>query len=312
MLLLASLFCFSVQGLEGLKYNRSPSKAEARKQVYVMTIQYGRFRWDVTRHITQNAGNVALCLAALSLLISVTSCRKEAAASRDTSPARPTADVISEADALYASRGDLIKVRQGLIALRHSQATEAGNYDLAWRLAKFDYYLASHTSDDTERDKAFREGIEAGKLAVKLQDGKPDGHFWLGANYGGSAKVSMLTGLSEIDEIKHEMEAVLKLDEGYQAGSAFMVLGQVYLEAPRLLGGDTQKAIDYFQKGIRFGPNNALLRWHLAQAYADANRKEDARREIDTLLTMKVDPGYEPEHKEAVEISQKFAEKLKD
>jgi tetratricopeptide (TPR) repeat protein len=262
-------------------------------------------------NIKQNAGNLGLCLAAVSLLFLVTSCRKEVAASNDNSPARPTADVIAEADALYTGRGDLTKVRQGLIALRHSQATEAGNYELAWRLAKFNYYLGSHTPDDTERDKAFREGIEAGKLAVKLQDGKPDGHFWLGANYGGTAKVSMLTGLSEIEDIKHEMETVLKLDEGYQAGSAYMVLGQVYQEAPRLLGGDTQKAIDYFQKGLRFGPNNALLRWHLAQAFADANRKEDARKEIEALLTMKVDPGYEPEHKEAVENARQLAEKLK-
>ena len=276
-----------------------------------MTIQYGWVTRSLATSIRQNAGNVGLCLAALSLLFSATSCRKEAAATSDDSPTRPAADVIAEADRLYTGRGDLTKVRQGLIALRHSQATEAGNYDLAWRLAKFNYYLGSHSPDDTERDKAFRDGIEAGKLAVKLQDGKTDGHFWLGANYGGSAKVSVLAGLSEIDEIKREMEAVLRLDEGYQAGSAYMVLGQVYLEAPRLLGGDTQKAIDYFQKGLRFGPNNALLRWHLAQAYADANRKEDARKEIDTLLTMKVDPGYEPEHKEAVEKSQQLAEKLK-
>jgi len=262
-------------------------------------------------NIRQKAGNVGLCVAALSLLFSVTSCRKQAAAGSDNSPARPAADVIAEADRLYAGRGDLTKVRQGLIALRHSQATEAGNYDLAWRLAKFNYYLGSHSPDDTERDKAFRDGIEAGKLAVKLEDGKADGHFWLGANYGGKAQVSTLAGLSEIDDIKREMETVLKLDEGYQAGSAYMVLGQVYQEAPRLLGGDTQKAIEYFQKGIRLGPNNPLLRWHLAQAYADANRKEDARKEIDTLLTMKVDPGYEPEHKEAVEKAQQLAEKLK-
>jgi tetratricopeptide (TPR) repeat protein len=262
-------------------------------------------------NIRQNAGNVGLCLAALTLLLSATSCRKELAARSDDSPGRPTADVISEADTLYVGRLDLTKVRQGLIALRHSQATEAGNYDLAWRLAKFNYYLGSHTTDDTERDKAFRDGIEAGKVAVKLQDGKPDGHFWLGANYGGSAKASTFPLPSQIEDIKREMEAVLKLDEGYQAGSAYMVLGQVYLESPRLLGHDAQKAIEYFQKGLKFGPNNALLRWHLAQAYADANRMEDARKEIETLQAMKVDPGYEPEHKEALEKVQRLAEKLK-
>ena len=270
-----------------------------------------RFLREIAVRIRQNAGNVGLCLAVASLLFSATSCRKEGTAIVDESPSRPAADVIAEVDKLYVGRGELTKVRQGLIALRHSQATEAGNYDLAWRLAKFNYYLGSHTPDDTERDKAFRDGIEAGKLAVKLQDGKADGHFWLGANYGGSAKASTFPAPSQIDDIKHEMETVIKLDEGFQAGSAYMVLGQIYLESPRLLGGDTQKAIEYFEKGLKFGPNNALLRWHLAQAYADANRKEDARKEIDTLLTMKVDPGYEPEHREALEKSQKLAEKLK-
>jgi tetratricopeptide (TPR) repeat protein len=311
MLLPLSLVCASAQGQEGLEYNPSPSKSEVGIWVYAMTIQYRQFREPGARNVGQKARNLGLCLAVLLLLFGATSCRKQAETSSDPSPARAAADVIAEADALYAGRGDLTRVRQGLIALRRSQATEAGNYDLAWRLAKFNYYLGSHSPDDTERDKAFRDGIEAGKLAVKLQDGKPDGHFWLGANYGGSAKVSVLAGLSEIEEIKREMETVIKLDEGYQAGSAYMVLGQVYLEAPRLLGGDTQKAIEYFQKGLRFGPNNSLLRWHLAQAYADANRKEDARKEIETLLTMKVDRAYEPEHKEAVEKAQQLSEKLK-
>ncbi len=212
---------------------------------------------------------------------------------------------------LYAGRGNLNKVRQGLVALRQAEAADPANYELAWRLAKFNYYLGAHSSDENEREKAFREGTDAGKLAVKLQDGKPDGHFWLGANYGGTAQLSTLSGLAEIEDIKREMEAVLKLDEGYSAGSAYMVLGQVYLEAPRLLGGDTQKAIDYFQKGLRFGPTNSLLRWHLAQAYADANRKEDARKEIETLLAMKPAPGYEPEYDEAVMQARKLEEKIK-
>jgi tetratricopeptide (TPR) repeat protein len=264
-----------------------------------------------TSGIRQKARKLGLFLAALSLLFGATSCRKEAEASRDPSPARPAAEAIVEAETLYAGREDLTKVRRALVALRQAQAAEPSNYDLAWHVAKFNYYLGSHSPDGPEREKAFREGIEAGKLAVRLQDGKADGHFWLGANYGGNAQISMLAGLADIEDIKREMEAVLKLDEGYSAGSAYMVLGQVYLEAPKLLGGDTQTAIEYFQKGLRFGPNNSLLRWHLAQAYAEANRKEDARKAIEALLAIKVEPGYEPEQKEAVEKAQKLAEKLK-
>ena len=104
---------------------------------------------------------------------------------RNASRCRPAAEAIAEAEQLYAGRADLVKVRQGIVALRQAQAEDQANYELAWRLAKFNYYLGAHSPDSTERDKAFHDGIEAGKLAVKLQDGKPDGHFWLGANYGG-------------------------------------------------------------------------------------------------------------------------------
>ena len=90
-----------------------------------------------------------------------------------------------------------------------------------------------------------------------------------------------------------------------------MVLGQVYLESPGLLGGDTQKAIEYLEKGLRFGPNNSLLRAHLAAAYAEAHRNDDARKQIDALLAMKPTPGYEPEHDEAVAEVRKLQEKIK-
>jgi hypothetical protein len=251
---------------------------------------------------------LASCIAILTL---VNSCKKAATASYDRAAVRPSADAIAEADKFYAARADLVKVRQGIVSLRQAQADDPANYDLAWRLAKFNYYLGAHSPNSNEQDKAFHEGIEAGKLAVKLQDGKPEGHFWLGANYGGSAQISILSGLSEIEDIKREMETVLKLDEGFQSGSAYMVLGQVYLQSPRLLGGDVQKAIGYFEKGIKFGPDNALLRLRLAEAYAEDHRNADAQKQIDALITMKPAPGYEPEHNEAVAEARKLQEKIK-
>ncbi len=204
-----------------------------------------------------------------------------------------------------------MKVRQAIVTLRQAQADDPTNYDIAWRLAEFNYFLGSHSSDSGEQDKAFREGIEAGKLAVKLLDGRPEGHFWLGANYGGTAEKSTLAGLSEVEDIKREMETVIKLDEKYQDGSAYMVLGQVYLESPTLLGGDTQKAVSYLEKGLRLGPDNELMRLRLAEAYAQAHRNEDARKQIDTLLAMKPAPGYEAEYNEAVEGARKLKEQLK-
>jgi predicted Zn-dependent protease len=90
-----------------------------------------------------------------------------------------------------------------------------------------------------------------------------------------------------------------------------MVLGQVYLQAPRLLGGDVQQAIGYLEKGVKLGPNNALLRLRLAQAYAADHRNAEAQKEIDTLIAMKPAPGYEPEYNDAIKEGHELEEKLK-
>jgi tetratricopeptide (TPR) repeat protein len=263
------------------------------------------------REFRKNARKLELFVLVIAVAIIGISCRKGSTATPDPVAVRPASEAIAEADQLYAGRADLMKLRQGIIALRQAQAQDQANYDLAWRLAKFNYYLGAHSPDSGERDKAFHDGIEAGKIAVKLQDGKPDGHFWLGANYGGSARTSILAGLSEFDDIKREMETVLKLDEGYQTASAYLGLGQLYLEAPGLLGGDTQKAIQYLEKGLGLGPTNALLRAKLVEAYVEAHRNDDARKQIDALLAMKPAPGYEPEHNEAVAQVRRLEEKIK-
>lgn len=106
------------------------------------------------------------------------------------------------------------------------------------------------------------------------------------------------------------MEAVLKIDEAYEGGSAYLALGQLYLQAPRLLGGDYQKAIEYLEKGLKFGSRNAMLRLRLAEAYEDTNRHSDARQQIDALLNMTPDSNYLPEYKEAVDQAKKLMEKI--
>ena len=220
------------------------------------------------------------------------------------------AELVAEADKLYAQRADLARTREGIVVLGRSLAADSGNYDAAWRLARLNYFLGAHTTDGTERGRAYDKGIEAGRRAVKLQDGKPEGHFWLGANLGGQAQQSALSGLAAIDEIRSEMEKVIQLDEGFQGGSAYMALGQVDLEAPKMFGGDAKRAVEILEKNLRFGQNNALYRLRLAQAYLAVNRKEDARRELNTVLSLTPDPDFAPEYNDAVTEARKLLSQI--
>ena len=251
-----------------------------------------------------------ICAISVGLLLVATACNEHAPEAEPATPAVSASDDITLADQLYAQREDLMQLRRGIVSLRQALIKDPANYDAAWKLAKFNYYLATHTDDTNERNNAFRDGIEAGKTAVNLQNEKPDGHFWLGANYGGAAEHSTIQGLATVNDIRKEMETVLRLDEGYQDGSAYMVLGLVHLNAPSIVGGDPKKAVEEMEKGLRFGEPNAFLHLHLAEAYIKVGRKDEARRELNKILSMTPDPNYLPEFKEASTDAHKLLDQL--
>ena len=249
----------------------------------------------------------AVCLV---LLLLMASCNRTSTDEQVATTTTSAAQDIATADQLYANRDDTLQLRRAIVSLRQALIKEPGNYEAAWKLSKFNYYLATHTTDSKERDDAFRAGINAGKSAVQLNNDKPDGHFWLGANYGGAADQSAIQGLATVDDIKNEMQTVLRLDQGYQNGSAYMVLGLVYLNAPKFIGGDPKKAVEEMEKGLPFGEPNAFLHLHLAEAYTKVGRAADARKEIQKILVMDPDPNYLPEYKEATNDAKKLLDQI--
>ena len=250
-------------------------------------------------------GAISICL-----LLLAASCNERPPAETPAADSASAAEDIATADQLYGQRQDSMQLRRGIVSLRQALTKDPGNYDAAWKLSKFNYYLATHTDNANERDDAFKAGIDAGKTAVRLQNDKPDGHFWLGANYGGAAEQSAIQGLSTVKDIQDEMQTVLRLDEGYQNGSAYMVLGLVYLNAPSIVGGDPHKAVEEMEKGLRFGDPNAFLHLHLAEAYKKVGRNDDARRELKKILSMTPDQNYLPEYKEASAGAQKLLDQI--
>jgi hypothetical protein len=105
------------------------------------------------------------------------------------------------------------------------------------------------------------------------------------------------------------MEIVLKLDEGFQGGSAFMVLGRLDLELPTMLGGDPRRAVETLERGMKYGERNALYRLRLTEAYLRNKRMDDARRQINFILDMTPHPAFVPEHQEAVTKAKELLDK---
>jgi len=246
-------------------------------------------------------------------LFSAAGCHKEVAVSPnavDPGDEKIALAQIKEGDRLYEGREDMAKARVAVAALRQAVVADYGNFEAAWKLARASYYVGDHTDSSDEAEDMFRAGIDAAKSAVKLQPEKPEGHFWLGANYGGQAKLSTLSSLSTVTDIRTEMEKVIKLDEKFQSGSAYLALGRLYLQAPKVLGGDTSKAIEYLKKGLTIAPNNSLMKYYLAEAYESENKDAEAKKLIEEIIASTPDPQFGAEHKDAIAKANKLKQKI--
>ena len=193
---------------------------------------------------------VLVTMVLTSMVLGLSGCQKTAALEGqiDRGDEKMAADRVVEAEALYDERENIAKARVAVSVLRQARTADYGNYEAAWKLSRASYYVADHTDNDSERDEMFREGSEAGKAAVKLQPNKPEGHFWLGANYGGVAEHSTLANLSSFQDIRTEMEAVIKLDESYESWSAYLGLGRLYFCRRPVLGGTRRRQLNIWKK----------------------------------------------------------------
>jgi tetratricopeptide (TPR) repeat protein len=236
-------------------------------------------------------------------------CSKHAAGENRLKPTNSvdSSAVLAKADALFREREDISKLRLAIDEL--SKARSAGqNYDIEWTYAKYNYFLGTHLADSVESGAAFEEGKAAGKIAVRLEPNKPEGHFWYAANLGEIARENPVTvGLSSVTEIQSAMNRVIDIQPDYQNASAYDGLGQVEY-ATRLTSGSIEKAIEYYEKGIAVDKGNAHLYLHLAEAYLAQKKKPEAKQQLEIVMQMKPNPDYVPEHRETMAKAKQLLE----
>ncbi len=191
-------------------------------------------------------------------------------------PAR--ANPYQEADNLFTFGDDAARDKQALGVIERALAADGNDYQWLWRAARV-YYFVGDQAAKSEKASYFEKGINSGQRAVAANANGVEGHFWLGVNYGGYAdQKGMLKALTTVGKIRAEMETVLKLNDRYQDGGAYLALGEMDRELPRIFGGNLNRAIQRLEQGLSVAPHNLEIKLSLGQAYAERGRKEDARR----------------------------------
>jgi tetratricopeptide (TPR) repeat protein len=214
-------------------------------------------------------------------------------------PAQTPGGLIQQSDELFAERADLDKVKAALAKLEEALAAGEDAYSAYWRMARLEYWIGDHTPEKEAKKRIFLRGIEHAKKAIATDPSQPDGHFWLGVNYGvyGEAK-GVLKSLSLVKPIKEAMRRVLEIDPAYDRGGADRVLGRVYHEVPRIAGGSEKTSLEHLLKAVEYGPRVGLNLLYLADTYISLGRIDEARRALETILTMEPLPDLIPETEE--------------
>ena len=211
-----------------------------------------------------------------------------------------------QAEGLFKQREDVAKLREAVDLLGRSRNWQAPNFDVEWRFAKYSYFLGKQTKEQKDSEKVFTAGHDAGSIAARLEPGRPEGHFWQGANLGELARMDpMITGVKSVGEIRSTMEKVIEIDPRYQNSSAYDALAQVELES-KFTGGSAQKAADLIEKALATEKDNSDLHLHLAMAYLQLQRDAEARKHLEQVLQMKPDPDFAIEYRECAEKAKKL------
>jgi hypothetical protein len=226
-------------------------------------------------------------------------------------PQGAVSEKLKQVDSLYKqyeSTENQEPLKQAVAMLDGLSQSDSSNYDVAWRRARAYYSLGDDARANQEKLRLFDQAIQSGKHAVELKADGVEGHYWLGVSDGeyGQAK-GMFKALSMTKNIRAEMEAVIRINPGYENGGAYLVLGRMDYELPGVMGGSKKRAIEEYEQGLKVAPSNPLMKVYLAESYIDAGRKDDGRNLLNQVLNNSGDKS--PEMRDARKQARKLYDK---
>jgi len=199
-------------------------------------------------------------------------------------------ELIQQADQLCLEMKDMTTAKKAEALYLQASSMLGDKYDAYWRVSRILYYIGEHTENKKEKKGIFDRGVYYAEKAVDLEPEKPDGHYWLGVNYGKVGETrGVLKSLSLVKPIKNAMNKVIELDRSYEDGGPDRVLGRVFYKLPGFAGGDKDKSLEHLLKSKEYGPEDAVTRIYLAETYVALKEKEKAREELQYVMNMEPD-----------------------
>ena len=184
--------------------------------------------------------------------------------------------------------GTLTQARDYFAKLTQQHADNAVYF---YELARVDQYRCQsylQRGDKKNAERALDGAIADVQQSIKLNDNSADAHSLLADLYGQKIGmgVAMFAGPKFGPKVKAENERAMTLDA--KNARVYASLGRQYYMAPKMFGGDNDKAIESFRKSTQLDPQSDETYVWLAMAL---RKKGDAAGADEALqMALKLNP----------------------
>jgi tetratricopeptide (TPR) repeat protein len=200
-------------------------------------------------------------------------------------------EIMLRADALYDERARIENVRESIRLLEEDG--QASDYEAAWRLGRALFFLGQEALDTTEAREFHARGASLCKRAVRMEEARVEGHFWLGVNRALLAGLEKsFSAMMDALSARRSLKRAVQLDSSYHGAGPLRVLARLQHKLPFLLGGSRQRARENFERAIALAPANTVTRLYFAELLLETGDQAGARRELESLLTSEDDQGW--------------------
>jgi len=146
-----------------------------------------------------------------------------------------------------------------------------------------EYGLRVLRMDDTFAQNESASIDEFSNAVSQLDEKYLGAIFWTASAWGGWINLSLDNprALMELIKVQALMQRVVELDEAYFHAGADLFFGSIWGTKPRMLGGDPEKAREYFEKNLKITEGKFLLTYiYYARFYAAKTLNEELFDEL--------------------------------
>lgn len=213
-------------------------------------------------------------------------------------------DMLMEADEFYDLRGinfdrktllaDSSYIDKAISLYREviADSSDSVKEEAIWKAMQAYYFKGRYTVSDSDVRKAIYD--EAKNIGADGINEFPESvaiHVWMAGIWGAWGEehgVLKAARKGVAGKIRKHCEKAIELDENFDEGSAYLILGRLHFKAPRIpliLGWPSKKkALQFLEKAHAISPQNLLTKQFLAEALYESGQRDRAIELMEEII----------------------------